>query len=83
MSQEKNIFPVENVGSGGELEKWGTSRPVMKPDFSQNPCWDFERNDSINNVGPQARVDFGGANQPKGLGAHFYECMQKCAPKRA
>ena len=26
-----------------------------------------ERNDSINNVGSQARVDFGGANQPKGL----------------
>jgi hypothetical protein len=26
----------------------------------------FERSDSINNVGSQARVDFGGANQPKG-----------------
>jgi len=26
---------------------------------------DDERNDSINNVGSQARVDFGGANQPK------------------
>ena len=26
----------------------------------------FECNDSINNVGSQARVDFGGANQPKG-----------------
>src|SRR6185437_9390586 len=31
----------------------------------QNPEH-FERNDSINNVGSQARVDFGGANQPKG-----------------
>ena len=28
----------------------------------------FERNDSINNVGSHARVNFGGANQPKGLG---------------
>ena len=26
----------------------------------------FECNDSINNVGSQGRVDFGGANQPKG-----------------
>ena len=26
----------------------------------------FECNDSINNVGSQARVNFGGANQPKG-----------------
>ena len=25
-----------------------------------------ERNDSMNSVGSQARVDFGGANQPKG-----------------
>jgi hypothetical protein len=28
--------------------------------------FEFERNDSINNVGSQARVNFGGANQPKG-----------------
>ena len=29
-------------------------------------CLHFVRNDSINNVGSQARVDFGGANQPNG-----------------
>ena len=28
--------------------------------------WYFECFDSINNVGSHARVDFGGANQPKG-----------------
>jgi hypothetical protein len=39
---------------------WGVSVVVS------NDTWTFFCIDSINNVGSQARVNFGGANQPKG-----------------
>ena len=53
---------LEN-GCGSRPKQWGTSRLSW---FFSGILSEDECNDSINNVGSQARVDFGGANQPKG-----------------
>src|SRR5579871_2793113 len=69
ISRRQRVVPAESTAPNtcGPISfylpsTWPTAPAAERWDAS----WDFERNDSINNVGSQARVDFGGANQPKG-----------------
>ncbi len=64
-SEKKSFRSTENIDRGAKLTS-GLATNMREDAKSRKGSGEGSSNDSINNVGSQARVDFGGANQPKG-----------------